>query len=68
MENLFEFERLQPGYQRLGCEQCDEYEFYVFRCTNFNQDLSAWDVSNVTDMNYMFENALPSTKTSALGM
>ena len=27
---------------------------YVFLCTNFNQDLSAWDVSNVTTMNDMF--------------
>ena len=24
-------------------------------CENFNQDISGWDVSNVTDMTYMFE-------------
>ena len=24
---------------------------------SFNQDISNWDVSNVTDMNYMFTNA-----------
>ena len=25
-----------------------------YECTNFNQDISAWDVYNVTDMNGMF--------------
>ena len=28
--------------------------FYL--CESFNQDLSSWDVSNVTDMSCMFEN------------
>jgi surface protein len=26
-------------------------------CTNFNSNISAWDVSNVTNMSYMFQNA-----------
>ena len=25
-------------------------------CSNFNQDISSWDVSSVTDMSYMFDN------------
>ena len=57
MQDVFSI-RLQPGHQRLGCEQCDKYECNVSSVhLSFNQDLSAWDVSNVTDMNYMFENA-----------
>jgi surface protein len=28
-----------------------------YQCTNFNEDLSKWDVSNVTNMDSMFENA-----------
>ena len=48
---------LQPRHQRLGCEQCDKYELYVFYAKSFNQDLSAWDVSNVTTMEYMFYEA-----------
>ena len=31
----------------MGCEQCDNYELYVLYAQSFNQDLSAWDVSNV---------------------
>ena len=35
----------------------------------FNQDISTWDVSNVTDMNSMLWGYYgASTKTSALGM
>ena len=41
--------RLQSRHQFLGCEQCDNYEVYVSVCTSFNQDLSAWDVSNVQE-------------------
>jgi len=26
----------------------------MFYCSDFNQDISRWDVSRVTDMNYMF--------------
>ena len=29
----------------------------MFADTPFNQDLSTWDVSNVTNMGYMFQNA-----------
>ena len=47
---------LQPRHQRLGCEQCDNYEFYVL-FSGFNQDLSSWDVSNVTNMSDMFDYA-----------
>ena len=31
----------------MGCEQCDNYGIYVLYAQSFNQDLSAWDVSNV---------------------
>ena len=27
-----------------------------YECESFNQDISNWDVSNVTDMNGMFAN------------
>ena len=35
----FILRRLQPGHQRLGCEQCDKYEFYVSRCTKLQPRL-----------------------------
>ena len=41
--------RLQSRPQRLGCEQCDEYDGMFYEATSFNQDLSAWDVSNVQE-------------------
>ena len=44
---------------------CLVYGMHIF----FNQDISAWDVSNVTDMSSMLSrNLVASTKTSALGM
>ena len=29
----------------------------MFQFSNFNQDISDWDVSSVNDMQYMFDNA-----------
>ena len=52
MSEMF-YQWLQPRPQRLGCEQCDRYEWYVYE-SSFNQDLSAWDVSNVTNMSLCF--------------
>ena len=36
--------------------------------TGFNQDLSAWDTSHVTDMEYMFYMPLALTKTLEAGI
>ena len=35
-----------------------------FNNTNFNEDISAWDTSNVTNMNSMFEGATSLTTVS----
>ena len=48
----------QSTYWRLGCEQCYLYVLYVLWCHHaFNQPIGDWDVSNVTDMGYMFYDA-----------
>ena len=40
----------------------------MFYNATFNQDISNWDVSNVTDMQSMFYNATSLTKILVIGM
>ena len=53
-ESMFLMQLASTKTSVLGCEQCDNYELYVCYASSFNQDLSAWDVSNVTNMGHMF--------------
>jgi surface protein len=39
----------------------------LFQVTGFNENIGYWDVSNVTDMSYMFNNAVTSAKTLVVG-
>ena len=52
---------LQSGHRRLEREQRHRHELHVrherHAATSFNQDIGDWNVSNVTDMGDMFENA-----------
>ena len=38
----------------MGCFQCYNHGSYVLLCIQVNQDISCWDVSNVTCMRVMF--------------
>ena len=41
----------------MGCIKCYKYGWYVYRAILFNQDISGWNVLNVTNMNNMFSSA-----------
>ena len=60
MSNLFsENDGIRYSRDFSGIEFCDVSKVTNMSCmfwknSSFNQDISSWDVSNVTNMNYMF--------------
>jgi len=53
---ITEVSNLNPN--RVCTTFISDMSFIFFQYRNFNQDISSWDVSNVTDMRGMFESAI----------
>ena len=41
-------------YRNLEYRTCYKYVEFIFNKTTFNDDITGWDTSNVTNMSYMF--------------
>ena len=67
MSFMFSSDFLQPRPQRLGCEQCDNYESYVLQCTKLQPRPQRLGCEQCDRYGHMFFNAQLQPRPQRLG-